>query len=38
MSKSAGNLVRRYPVQSLAIAALAGFFVARTLGRRANQG
>jgi ElaB/YqjD/DUF883 family membrane-anchored ribosome-binding protein len=38
MSKGAGNLVRRYPAQSLAIAALAGFFVARTLGRRANQG
>ena len=38
MSKGAGNLVRRYPAQSLAIAALAGFLVARTLGRRADRG
>jgi ElaB/YqjD/DUF883 family membrane-anchored ribosome-binding protein len=34
ISKGAGNLVRRYPAQSLVIAALAGFCVAQVLGPR----
>jgi ElaB/YqjD/DUF883 family membrane-anchored ribosome-binding protein len=37
MSKGIGGLVRRYPAQSLIVAAMAGFCVARVMGKRSRS-